>query len=141
MAQKLSLGPVALDQVTSEFSYYMAKFALYEGQPTRSTAAHPSYMDHVNELGWSTQMSTDWVGQLRCQRRQHYTQGRYDVNTTGLVNSDVNTRCCSIYERQPEIPVLLIKPEQHPDSTSITDYLESSSNTAIHQKKNFVTVH
>ncbi|KZV54280.1 hypothetical protein F511_24336 [Dorcoceras hygrometricum] len=27
-----------------------------------------------------------------CQRRQHYTQGRSDVNTTGLLNSDVNTK-------------------------------------------------
>ncbi|KZV33878.1 MACPF domain-containing protein-like [Dorcoceras hygrometricum] len=35
-------------------------------------------------------MSTNWVGQLRCQRRQHCTQGRSDVNITGLVNSDFN---------------------------------------------------
>ncbi|KZV32525.1 hypothetical protein F511_36972 [Dorcoceras hygrometricum] len=102
-------------------------------------------------------MSTNWVGHLRCQPRQHYTQGSSDVNTTGLVNSDVNELGGSTqmstqrnlamelvlqyYERQPEIPVLLIKPEQHQDSTSIIDYLESSSNIAIHQKKNFVTIH
>ncbi|KZV16831.1 hypothetical protein F511_36709 [Dorcoceras hygrometricum] len=99
----------------------------------------------------SQEISADYVN------KEHYTQGRSDVNATGLVNSDVNELGWSTqmstqrnlamepvlqsYERQPEIPVLLIKPEQHPDSTSITNYLDSSSNTAIHQKKNFVTIH
>ncbi|KZV48070.1 hypothetical protein F511_25348 [Dorcoceras hygrometricum] len=63
-----------------------------------------------------------------CQRRQHYTQGRSDVNTTDWSTQMSTQRSLAMelvlqyYERQPEIPVLLIKPEQHPDSNSITDY-------------------
>ncbi|KZV33327.1 cytosolic invertase 2 [Dorcoceras hygrometricum] len=41
------------------------------------------------------------------------------------------------HERHPTTPELPIKPEPDSDSTSITDYLESSSDLTIHQKKNF----